>query len=114
MNDNYAPEGYQTVIPYLILPGAQKFLDFMKDVFGAEENHKVMATEDKIRHAQVKVGDSTIMFADSSEEFPPQTAGLFVYVQNADDTYGKALQKCASSIMPPADQEYGRSCGVKD
>jgi uncharacterized glyoxalase superfamily protein PhnB len=112
--DENAPEGYQTVIPYLILSGAKRFLEFAKKVFNATENHTVMATEDLIRHAQVKIGDSTIMFADSTEQFPPNPAGMFVYVKNADETYQKALDEGATSIMPPSDQQYGRSCGVTD
>jgi PhnB protein len=108
------PEGLQTVMPYLILPGAQLFLDFVKDVFEAVETHKTMGEESGIRHAQVKIGDSTIMFSDSTDEFKPMTAGMFIYVRNADETYNKALEKGATSIMPPADQDYGRSCGVKD
>jgi uncharacterized glyoxalase superfamily protein PhnB len=39
---------------------------------------------------------------------------MFVYVDNADEIYQKALQEGAVSIMEPADQSYGRSCGVED
>lgn len=114
MSNQFAPEGYQTVIPYLILPGALKFQEFMQQVFNAEQTHQVMADGDRVRHGQVKVGDSTIMFADSSDQFPVQNAGMFVYVENADKTYDNAIAAGAASIMPPADQPYGRSCGVTD
>ena len=43
-----------------------------------------------------------------------QPAGMFVYVEDADETYHKALAEGAKSIMPPSDQEYGRSGGVID
>jgi len=41
-------------------------------------------------------------------------AGLYVHVANADETYSKALQAGATSVMEPSDQSYGRSGGVLD
>jgi uncharacterized glyoxalase superfamily protein PhnB len=54
------------------------------------------------------------MFTEASEQFTPDTGGFFIYVADADATYDLALQKGAISVMPPADQPYGRSCGIKD
>lgn len=109
------PEGYQAVMPYLILPGADKFLDFTIEVFGATEKIKSMYEDGKtIMHAEVIISGSTIMFAESSEKFPPQPAGMFVYVSNTDASYQKALNAGATSVMPPSDQPYGRTCGVTD
>lgn len=114
MQTTKIPEGYQTVMPYLIVRNASGFFQFTQKVFGATEKYKEMRDEKHIRHAEVKIGDSVIMFADSTEEYQPNTAGMFVYVDNADETYQKALQEGAVSIMEPADQSYGRSCGVED
>ncbi len=54
------------------------------------------------------------MFADSTEDFKPRPAGLFIYVADADETYKTAIDAGATSIMEPANQSYGRSCGVAD
>lgn len=108
------PEGYQRVMPYLIVQNAPDFFRFMQSVFNATEKYKVMHDETKIMHAELKIGESTIMFADSTDEFKPQTAGMFVYVPNADETYKKALAEGATSIMEMSDQSYGRSGGVVD
>ncbi|MEJ7827998.1 MAG: VOC family protein [Segetibacter sp.] len=110
------PKEYQTVMPYLIVKGAQNFIDFTQKVFKAEENRKMrsMRDEKNIMHSEIKIGDSTIMFADSTEKFEPRTAGLFIYVENADETYKKALAEGATTIMELSDQEYGRTCGVND
>lgn len=108
------PEGYQQVMPYLILDGAAGFLTFMSEVFDAKEKMKVMQDESKIMHAEIYIGESTIMFADSSNKFLPQPAGLFIYVEDVDETYQKAIGKGAVSVMEPAEQEYGRSGGVRD
>lgn len=114
MEDLNIPDGYQVVMPYLIIPNAAGFMDFAQKVFGATETHRTMRDEQVIRHAEVMIGGNTIMFADATEQFPAQPAGMFVYVADADATYQKALDNGATSIMPPADQPYGRTCGVKD
>ena len=108
------PEGYQRICPYLIIPDAAGFMHVLKDVFGATERNMTMRDENIIMHAEAVIGDSVIMFADTTEQFAPCTAGLFIYVANADETYKKALEAGAATIMPPADQPYGRSCGVTD
>jgi PhnB protein len=108
------PKGYQQVMPYIIVKDAAKFLQFLQNVFGAVEQRKVMRTEKEIMHAEIKIGDSTIMFADATEMFNVCTAGLFVYVDDADSRYVKCLQNGAVSLSEPADQDYGRSCGIRD
>ena len=108
------PPGYQTIMPYLIIKDAAKFAEFTKKVFNAEEKDRHMRDEKIIMHAEVMIGDSTIMFADATAQFNERTTGLFVYVDNADETFQKALDEGASSLMPPSDQPYGRSGGVID
>jgi uncharacterized glyoxalase superfamily protein PhnB len=108
------PEGYQTVMPYLIIEGASKFITFTQRVFNATEKLKRMRDENIIMHAEIIIGDSTIMFADSTKQYKPQPAGLFIYVDNADETYKKVIEEGATTEMELSDQEYGRSCGVKD
>jgi PhnB protein len=105
---------YQTVMPYLILQNEAAFIEFMKTVFGAEEGYKAMRDEHVIMHGEVTVGGSTIMFADATDAFGVRPAGMFIYVPDADTTYRKALEAGAKSIMEPADQPYGRSCGIRD
>lgn len=108
------PEGYQRVMPYLIMKNAAVFFNFMQKVFEATEKMKIMRDDMHIMHAELQIGESTIMFADSTEEFKPQTAGLFVYVEDADETYNKALEEGAISITAMSNQDYGRSGGVTD
>lgn len=111
------PNGHQVIMPYLMLDGALKFIDFTKAVFDAEVTlnmHKMSPDYEKVMHSEIRIGGSTIMFTDASDNWPVQTANLFVYVDNADDTYRKALESGASNIMELSDQNYGRTCGVKD
>ena len=114
MSNPKIPEGYQQVMPYLIVENATDFIDFMQKVFGATEKMKVMRTGTLIMHGELVVGNCTVMFADATDEFKSQPAGMFIYVENADSTFKKALSEGATVLMEPADQEYGRSCGVTD
>lgn len=114
MQELNIPSGYQRIMPYLIIEGAADFFKFMQAVFGATEKMKVMRDEHTYMHAELQIGENTIMFTDATAEFPVQNAGLFIYVANCDDTYNKALANGATSIMEPVDQDYGRGAGVKD
>jgi len=108
------PGGYQQIMPYLIVKDANAFLAFMQKVFGATEKLKVMRDEATIQHAELQIGESTIMFADSTEQYKTQSAGMFVFVANADETYQKALDEGATSVMEMSDETYGRSGGIAD
>lgn len=108
------PETHQTVMPYLLINNASRFRKFLKNVFDAKETYLKMRDEYSIMHAEVMIGQSTIMFADSTENWQTQPGGLFVYVSDADEYYHRALAEGATSIMAPTTQAYGRSCGVTD
>jgi PhnB protein len=108
------PENYQTVMPYLIIKDASKLIEFTQKVFDAKETHRTMRDEQTIMHGEIMIGESTIMFADATEKFSVSNAGLFVYVEDADNTYKKAIDAGATSQMEVTDQSYGRSGGIKD
>jgi len=108
------PKGHQAVMPYLMLNSASEFIEFVKKVFGGVQTFKRMRDEQRIMHAEVQVNGSTIMCCDSTEEWPAQTANLFIYVENADEAFHKAIAAGAEEVMELSDQDYGRTCGVKD
>lgn len=108
------PENYQTVMPYIIVDGAQAFIDFTKSVFGATEKMKMMRDENIVQHAEIMIGGSTIMFADSIPDYPPTPASLFIYVEDVDAAYAKAIELGAQTIEVISEKDYGRACGVKD
>ena len=108
------PPNYQTVMPYLILDGAEKFIAFMKEVFNADETYKAMRDEKLIMHAEIMIGGSTIMLADATNKYKVSNADIFIYVDDADVTFSKAIDNGATIVNELADQDYGRSGGVKD
>ena len=83
-------------------------VDFLRVVFDAEcEVHAD-------RPAQALIGDSLVLVSSSGERelFP---AFLYVYVDNADDTYRRALAAGATSMEAPLVTPYGdRRAKVRD
>lgn len=111
---SYIPEGYHTVTPYLVVNGAARLIDFLKDVFGAEETFR-MEDGGTVRHAEVRIGDSVVMLSEASEQQPPMPAMIHLYVPDADATYARALQAGAESLQEPADMFWGdRAADVRD
>lgn len=114
MENQVIPKGYQQVMPYIILKGAEKFKEFLLNVFGAKEIATYPDDTGKIMHAEVKIGESVIMFAEASDQWSAQNAGLFIYVENADATFNTAVSQGAQVVMEMDDKEYGRTGGVRD
>jgi PhnB protein len=109
------PDGYPSVTPYLVVPGAAGLIDFLKQVFGAHEVMRLAAPANRIGHAELRIGDSLLMLADAHGDHQPTQTMLHVYVADADAAYRRALSAGATSEREPADQFYGdRVAGVRD
>ena len=61
---SYKPDRFHTVTPHLNVDGAAKYIDFLKQAFGAVEASRSPGPGGKLTHAEVLVGDSVIMLAD--------------------------------------------------
>jgi uncharacterized glyoxalase superfamily protein PhnB len=109
------PEGYHSVTPYLVVEGAAKLIDFLRQAFDAQETFRMPKPDGTIMHAELKIGDSMVMMGDASETWKAIPSVLYLYVNDADAVYKRALQAGATSTMEPADQFYGdRHGSVKD
>lgn len=117
---NSVPPGYHTVTPYLLIKGASDAIAFYARVFGAEEITRLTAPDGRIGHAEIRIGDSTIMIADEHPEMDflgPQSRGgttvsLLIYVDHADDIFNTALEAGAHELRPLCDQFYGDRSGT--
>ena len=90
-------------------------IDFLKKTFDAELLTHMPGEDGRVMHASMRIGDSTIMLGGANEQYKPFPAMLYVYVKDVDETYKKALEAGAESLVKVADQFYGdRSGGVKD
>ena len=113
------PEGYHTLTPYLTIRGAGQAIDFYKRAFGARERMRMPAPDGKVMHAEIQIGDSILMVSD---EFPemgsksPQTLGgspgsIFLYVDDVDKTFQRAVDAGAQPRMAVADMFWGDRFG---
>ena len=109
------PEGMHTVTPYLIVDGANELIQFIEQSFDGKTT-SIMKTQDgKVMHAGVQIGDSQVMVSDATEQYPAGSGTLYLYVDDVDDTYKKAINAKGVSLREPTDEFYGdRSSGVKD
>jgi PhnB protein len=111
----HVPEGLRSVTPYLHPRGAARLIDFLKQAFGAEEVSRYAGPDGTIHHAQVRIGDSMVEMGEAQADWQPRPTAFYLYVEDADAWYKRALQAGATSISEPADQPYGdRNAGVKD
>jgi PhnB protein len=93
------PDGYTRVSPYLVVDDAAKAIDFYTQVLGATERMRMGAPGGKIGHAELQIGDSVVMLADSVPEMgyqSPKTIGgtpvtISVYVEDVDKTFADAI-----------------------
>lgn len=108
------PENYNQLMPYVIVPGAHKFMDFMKIVLGATEQLIVPRSEEHIMHGELRIGQAVIMFADATAEFKAFPASLFLYVEDVDTVFDKALAQGATLLQELDNREYGRGGGFQD
>jgi PhnB protein len=114
------PEGYRSVTPYLIVKGAVRAIDFYKQAFGATEIMRFPGPDNTIAHAEIKIGDSILMLADSpagGEFRDPQALGgspigLMIYVPEVDKTFKNAVSLGAKESRPVVDQFYGDRSGT--
>lgn len=103
----YAPAGFRSVTPYLIVPGADRLIAFVKEAFGAEEVFRKAGPGGKVVHAEVKIGDSMLELSDGSEAWPARPGAIHLYVPDADATYARAMAAGARSMFAPTDRPYG-------
>lgn len=109
------PEGFHALTPYLLVSDGVKFIEFLKKAFGAKEIHRSMQPDGRLMHAQMQIGDSFLMMGEPMGEYKAMPASIYVYTEDTDALYRRALAAGATSAMEPADQFYGdRSGGVKD
>jgi PhnB protein len=95
---NKLPNGKRTVTPYIAVKGAAGFIDFVKRAFGAIEFGRAENPDGTIGHAEVSVGDSTLMVFDAKKEWHDTPSFLCVYVDDADAVFTQALQAGATQV----------------
>lgn len=117
------PDGYHTITPYMIIKDVAGAMEFYKKAFDAKEMFAMREPNGMVRHAEMKMGNSHFMMgeecAEKQAKSPHAIGGtpmhLYVYVDDVDAMFNKAVAAGAKVLHPIKDQFYGdRSCGLMD
>ena len=115
MSTKSVPEGYHSITPSFCVDGAQKFISFLKEVFAAQDRFRMDGPGGKVMHAELSIGDSAVMVSDVMPQWPAKSNALYVYVDDVDATYERALKAGATSVRAPENAFYGdRNSAVLD
>src|SRR5690349_20019448 len=99
----------------LVASPAEKLIGFINDVFGAEERLRMPMPNGDFGHCELMVGQGLLMVADAMEPFGANQTGIYMYVDDVDGAYDKALAHGATSLMAPDHMFYGdRIAAVRD
>jgi PhnB protein len=113
------PDGYPQVTPYLMVDGANDAIEWYGAVFGAKERMRFGGPDGKVGHAELEIGTGLVMLADEFPEWgalAPKTVGgtpvtVFLYVEDADAIFAKAIEAGATESQPMEDRFYGDRTG---
>ncbi len=114
------PQGMHTVTPTLTISACAKAIEFYKEALGAEEMDRAIAPDGKsIWHSALKIGNSVIfvndeitgMTAPAPGPGRPSPARLYLYVNDCDASYKRAVDAGAKPEMPLQDMFWGDRCG---
>jgi PhnB protein len=104
-------------MPFMYVDGAGRAADFYKQVFGATELMREFDPDGiTVSHAQLKIGDTTIMLSDPTSQDvresgskgvyrTPQMLGgsplhLYVYVANVAEVFKRDVEAGARVVQP--------------
>jgi uncharacterized glyoxalase superfamily protein PhnB len=118
---NPIPPGMHTVTPNLVVRDCARAIEFYERALGAKELARMPSPDGKsIWHAELRIGDSVVFMNDEmpgmnrpapSKENPVPVT-MWLYVQDCDAAYQRAVQAGATSTMPPADMFWGDRCAA--
>jgi PhnB protein len=107
-------EDFGTVVPYAHPEGARNYIDFLKRAFGAEEL-AVFEQAGRVMHAVVRIGDAVLEMGEPADRSGIPSNGFFLFVEDVDTAYARALAAGATAIRPPDNIPYRlRSAIVRD
>lgn len=100
-----APAGYSAVNPFNIADDADGLARFLKDVFGATERTEARTVDGDglLLHAELVIGDTTVMLADRKPDWPFTPGLLRVYVDDLDATLDTARHLDATIVTEPTE-----------
>ncbi len=112
------PEGFHTVTPLLTYEDCNAALDWYVKGLGATNISKHAGPDGTIMHAEFTVGNSRLMAQDAMMEgkgpraFGGSPVALWVFVEDCDTLFNRAVSAGATTIRPVENQFWGDRCGT--
>jgi PhnB protein len=104
----FQPDGWHTITPRIIAREPEGLVRFLQEVFGATGEYRAD------RPAEIRIGDSLVMISGGGQR-NTIPAFLYVYVDDIDAAYKRAIAANATSLEEPTDLPYGdRRAMVRD
>ena len=109
------PKDYHSITPVLIVKNGDEAIEFYKKGFGVQQRSRMKGPDGRVAHAGLKLGDSVFMLSDEYPEMDchsPKTIGgspvsMYVYVDDVDSFFDKAISAGAKVLDPIKDQFWG-------
>ena len=118
------PQGFHSITTQLTVQNGAQAIDFYKRAFGAEELMRMQSPDGKsIVHAELRIGDSNFFLCDevpgnncrAPQSLGGSTSSLYVYVNDVDAAFARALAAGAQARMPVREMFWGdRNCKIAD
>ena len=101
------PKGFHTITPNVIVDDAEKAVEFLKKALGATESYRLVMSNGKITHCELRIGDSVLNVGESMEGWPARGLVAQIYVEDSDALFRRAVDAGATVIMPMTDMFFG-------
>jgi len=105
MSTNFKPKGYNSVSPYYVVDDAQKLIELVLDIFDGEILRRYDMPDGTIKHAEIRLDDSVLMFGNSSDEYPPNQLLTHIYVKDVDSAFQKAIELGCEPLEKPKERD---------
>ena len=107
------PEGFQTITAQLTLDNAAEAIEWYTRALGAKEVSRSLGPDGKIMHADIMIGTSHFFVNDAMmgmkgpKGFGGSPASFWVYVEDSDALFKRAIDAGATEQVPIGDQFWG-------
>lgn len=105
MSKSFKPQGYNSVSPYFIVSGAEKLISLLTVIFNASVTRRYDTPDGSIMHAEIRIDDSIVMLGESSDQFPPVSLVMHVYVADVDEVFRRAIDAGCEVVEPPKERD---------
>jgi len=96
---NPIPYENQNIIPYIMVEDVARLISFLESAFDGQLTYKLNRNDGSVMHAEVKIGNNTIMMGEPTEQFGAMPVSIYMYVADCDSVYKTALSAGGTSMM---------------